>query len=265
MPLPYACSHVSTSFGNSIPSVILKQEKGSIVSLKEYARKRSFAQTPEPKPDAPAPAAGNFFCVQRHHATRLHYDFRLEIGGALVSWAIPKGPTLSPAEKRLAMHVEDHTLAYGNFEGTIPAGTYGAGSVMLWDRGTYELLGDVPAKAQIERGDLKFRLHGQKLQGEFAIVLMKGRGKGNEWLLLKKKDAFADAEWDAEEHSRSVLTGRSQEEIARDMPAAEAAVRHQRTFPKGAVRAPLPSSVTPMKGVLAKSPPRGDGWLYEIK
>src|SRR5439155_6587365 len=197
-------------------------------------------QTPEPKPDQPEAAApaGNFFCVQRHHATRLHYDFRLEIDGALVSWAVPKGPTLSPAEKRLAMHVEDHPLDYGNFEGNIPAGNYGAGSVMLWDRGSYELVGDLPAKAQIERGDLKFRLHGQKLKGEFAIVLMKGRGKGNEWLLLKKKDAFADAEWDAEEHSRSVLTGRTQEEIARDMagqairPASEA----KGAFPQGACR-----------------------------
>ena len=128
------------------------------MSLKEYARKRSFAKTPEPKPDPPKAApAGNFFCVQRHHATRLHYDFRLEVGGALVSWAIPKGPTLKPSEKRLAMHVEDHPLDYGNFEGNIPAGNYGAGSVMLWDRGTYELLGDLPAKAQLERGDFKFR------------------------------------------------------------------------------------------------------------
>jgi bifunctional non-homologous end joining protein LigD len=236
------------------------------VSLKEYARKRTFAQTPEPKPEPPkADTGGNFFCVQRHHATRLHYDFRLEIGGALASWAVPKGPTLKPSEKRLAMHVEDHPLDYGNFEGTIPAGNYGAGSVMLWDRGAYELLGDLPAKAQIDRGDLKFRLHGHKLKGEFAIVLMKGRGKGNEWLLLKKKDEFADPEWDAEAHSRSVLTGRTQEEIARNMPAVETASGAKRTFPKGAVRAPMPASITPMKGVLATSLPRGDGWLYEIK
>jgi bifunctional non-homologous end joining protein LigD len=236
------------------------------VSLKEYARKRSFSQTPEPKPEkSPAPA-GNFFCVQRHHATRLHYDFRLEVDGALVSWAVPKGPTLSPAEKRLAMHVEDHPLDYGNFEGNIPAGNYGAGSVMLWDRGVYELLGELPAKAQLDRGDFKFRLHGQKLKGEFAIVRMKNRGKGNEWLLLKKKDSFADPEWDAEQHSRSVLTGRTQEEIARDMPAAPpSAQRSKRSFPAGTVRAGMPSSVTPMKGLLADSLPRGDGWLYEVK
>jgi bifunctional non-homologous end joining protein LigD len=235
------------------------------MSLKEYARKRSFSKTPEPEPSAPAAPAGNFFCVQRHHATRLHYDFRLEINGALASWAVPKGPTLNPAEKRLAMHVEDHPLDYGNFEGNIPAGNYGAGSVMLWDRGTYELLGDLPAKGQMERGDFKFRLRGQKLKGEFAIVLMKNRGKGNEWLLLKKKDEFADPAWDIDDHSRSVLTGRMQEEIARDMPAATAAHESKRSMPKGAVRAPMPDNIAPMKGTLANSPPRGAAWLYEIK
>jgi bifunctional non-homologous end joining protein LigD len=235
------------------------------MSLKEYAQKRSFGKTPEPKPGKPAAPAGNFFCVQRHHATRLHYDFRLEIDGALASWAVPKGPTLNPAEKRLAMHVEDHPLDYGNFEGNIPAGNYGAGSVMLWDRGTYELLGAPPAKAQMERGDFKFRLHGQKLKGEFAIVLMKNRGKGNEWLLLKKKDDFADPAWNVDDHSRSVLTGRTQEEIARDMPAAAAAHESNRTMPKEAVRAPMPDSIAPMKGTLADAPPRGPGWLYEIK
>ena len=135
---------------------------------------------------------------------------------------------------------------------------------MLWDRGTYELLGDLPAKQQIERGDFKFRIHGQKLQGEFAIVLMKNRGKGNEWLLLKKKDDFADPEWDAEQHSRSVLTGRTQEEIARDMPAVQAAHHAKRRYPAGAVKSAPPSSVTPMKGVLGALP-RGPGWLYEVK
>jgi bifunctional non-homologous end joining protein LigD len=245
--------------------------KGFPVSLKEYSRKRSFEQTPEPKPSkqtAKKPA-GDFFCVQRHHATRLHYDFRLEIDGALASWAVPKGPTLSPSEKRLAMHVEDHPLDYGNFEGTIPAGNYGAGSVMLWDRGTYELLGDLPAKAQLARGDCKFRLHGEKLKGEFAIVLMKNRGKGNEWLLLKKKDEFADPAWDAEAHSRSVLTGRTQEEIAKGMDHAAGTLQSSRavkhSMPKGAVRAALPATIAPMMGTLADSPPRGPGWVYEIK
>jgi len=190
------------------------------MSLSEYARKRSFQSTPEPKPAGPsAPVAGNSFCVQRHDATRLHYDFRLEVDGTLKSWAIPKGPTLDPAPKRLAAMVEDHPLEYGSFEGNIPKGNYGAGSVMLWDRGTYEVLGDKTPQEQLARGDFKFKLHGEKLKGEFAIVLMKGRGKGNEWLLLKKKDAEARTGWDVEQYAYSVATGRTQQEIAKDMPA----------------------------------------------
>jgi len=190
------------------------------VSLREYARKRDFERTPEPGPvEAGPPEGAPHFYLQRHDATRLHYDFRLEIDGTLKSWAIPKGPTLDPAPKRLAAMVEDHPLEYGDFEGNIPKGQYGGGSVMLWDRGTFELLGDAPALKQIERGDLKFRLYGEKLKGEFAIVLMKGRGKGNEWLLLKKRDAFAKPGWDVEEYAFSVKTGRAQEEIAKDLPA----------------------------------------------
>jgi bifunctional non-homologous end joining protein LigD len=133
------------------------------MALNEYVRKRSFKETPEPSPGANVSASGNSFCVQRHDASRLHYDFRLEIDGALKSWAVPKGPTLDPTPKRLAAMVEDHPLEYGSFEGNIPAGNYGAGSVMLWDRGTYELLGDKPALEQLARGDFKFRLHGEKL------------------------------------------------------------------------------------------------------
>jgi bifunctional non-homologous end joining protein LigD len=190
------------------------------VSLKEYARKRDFKQTPEPGPaEAEPPEGASHFYVQRHDASRLHYDFRMEIDGTLKSWAIPKGPTLDPAPKRLAAMVEDHPLEYGDFEGNIPKGQYGGGSVMLWDRGTFELLGDATALEQIARGDLKFRLYGEKLKGEFAIVLMKGRGKGNEWLLLKKRDAFATPGWDVEEYAFSVKTGRTQEEIAKDLPS----------------------------------------------
>src|SRR5881275_654804 len=154
------------------------------MSLTDYSRKRRFSKTPEPPP-AQAREQANRFCVQRHSATRLHYDLRLEVGGVLKSWAVPKGPTLDPKEKRLAVHVEDHPIEYGGFEGTIPAGNYGAGSVTLWDRGTYELLGEASAQAQLESGDFKFKLHGEKLMGEFALVRMKNRGKGNEWLLLK--------------------------------------------------------------------------------
>ena len=120
---------------------------------------------------------------------------------------MPKGPTLDPTKRSLAMMVEDHPISYGDFEGNIPKGEYGGGSVMLWDRGTYELLGDIPALDQIKRGDLKFRLHGEKINGDYAIVLMKGRGKGNEWLLIKKRDQYADVNWDVEAHARSVKTG----------------------------------------------------------
>src|SRR5882724_11932077 len=191
------------------------------MALNEYVKKRSFESTPEPKPKSHDTApGGNSFCVQRHDATRLHYDFRLEMDGVLKSWAVPQGPTLDPTPKRLAAMVEDHPLDYGSFEGNIPAGNYGAGSVMLWDRGTFDLLGDgVAGEEQIARGDLKFRLHGEKLKGDFALVKMKGRGKGNEWLIIKKRDEFAVEGWDVEAHAYSVLSGRTQEEIARNLPA----------------------------------------------
>ena len=261
------------------------------MSLTEYIRKRSFEKTPEPKPsgkEAPRKSAEPHFYVQRHDATRLHYDFRLEMDGTLRSWAVPKGPTLDPTPKRLAAMVEDHPLEYGNFEGNIPKGNYGAGSVMLWDRGTYELLGDATPQEQLARGDVKFRLHGEKLKGEFALVRMKGRGKGNEWLLLKKKDAEARPGWDVEQNAFSVLTGRTQEEIAKDMPARtqpkaegkkkvgakkSASSKNQinsartidpATLP-GAVRAPMPASIVPMKALLSDKPPQGDDWLFEVK
>ncbi len=191
--------------------------------LEEYARKRNFSNTPEPPPSgkqgSKGPAKGPYFCVQRHLARRLHYDLRLEVGGTLKSWAVPKGPTLDADSKRLAAHVEDHPIEYGDFEGNIPEGNYGAGSVMLWDRGTYELLGEAPAAEQLERGDFKFRLHGEKLKGTYALVHMKGRGKGNDWLLIKKRDEFAVPGWDPEDYAWSVLSGRTQEEIAQGMPA----------------------------------------------
>jgi bifunctional non-homologous end joining protein LigD len=193
------------------------------MSLKQYAEKRSFNQTPEPAPHnvkKPAAQSAPMFCVQRHHASHLHYDFRLEVDGTLKSWAVPKGPTLDPGQKRLAMMVEDHPIEYGGFEGVIPAGNYGAGSVMLWDRGTFQILGAATAEEQLARGDFKFHLEGEKLAGDFALVHIKGRtrsSKGNEWLLIKKRDPFASPGWNPEDHGRSVLTGRSQEEIAKEL------------------------------------------------
>src|SRR5947209_6821688 len=145
-----------------------------MAALEEYRRKRRFDRTSEP-PGEKTSQPGSLFVVQKHAARRLHYDFRLEIDRTLKSWAVPKGPTLDPAPKRLAAMVEDHPLDYGTFEGNIPKGEYGGGSVMLWDTGTFELIGDTPPLDQIARGDLKFRLHGQKLNGEFALVHMKGR------------------------------------------------------------------------------------------
>lgn len=192
------------------------------MALEEYRRKRDFEKTPEPAPKPvvkkKAKDLPRFF-IQRHDATRLHYDFRLEIGGVLVSWAVPKGPSLEPLSKHLAMKVEDHPFDYGTFEGNIPKGEYGGGSVMLWDQGTWELLGEGTAEEQIKRGDLKFRLHGEKVKGEYAMVLMRGRGKGNEWLLIKKKDEEARPGWDVEEHAYSISSGRTQQEIAENMPA----------------------------------------------
>ena len=277
------------------------------MSLDEYAAKRRFEKTPEPPPSArkSTPTAKPYFCVQRHDATRLHYDFRLEIDGVLKSWAVPKGPSLDPAVKVFAAHVEDHPMEYGDFEGNIPAGNYGGGSVMLWDRGTFDLLGDTDAAAQLARGDLKFRLHGEKLNGDFAIVHMKSRtkGKGNEWLLIKKRDQFAAAGWDVEALAYSVLSGRTQEEIARNLPArqtkrrtAGAADRVWATSPPakrarasskrpesakpapakkktkrdlstipGAQLAAMPASIEPMQAMLADRVPRGEDWLFEVK
>jgi bifunctional non-homologous end joining protein LigD len=192
------------------------------MGLEEYRSKRRFSKTPEPPPGEAAGTGSNYFCVQRHDATRLHYDFRLEIGGVLKSWAVPKGPTLDPAARHFAAHVEDHPVEYGGFEGNIPAGNYGAGSVMLWDRGSFDLLSDGGGAEQLARGDLKFRLHGEKLNGDFALVRMKVKGKGNEWLIIKKRDQFATPGWDVENYAFSVLSGRTQEEIARNLPAREA-------------------------------------------
>jgi bifunctional non-homologous end joining protein LigD len=226
------------------------------LSIQKYREKRSFDKTPEPEPPLHVlrRRGGNSFCVQRHHASHLHYDFRVEIDGALKSWAVPKGPTLDPSEKRLAMMVEDHPLEYGGFEGVIPKGNYGAGSVMLWDRGTYELLGEAPADEQLARGDFKFRLTGEKLNGEFAIVRMK-RGKGNEWLLLKKKDSFAHPGWNPEDFASSVLSGLTQEEIAQGL--------------KTALRTSAPADLPNISPMLAQigqgAPPSGPDWLHEIK
>src|SRR5271156_2603085 len=144
------------------------------MALEEYRRKRDFRKTPEPPPGRiKTREEGLSYLIQKHDATRLHYDFRLELDGVLLSWAVTKGPSLNPSDKRLAVRTEDHPLSYGTFEGTIPKGQYGGGTVMLWDRGTWEPRGDV--EAGLKKGDLKFTLHGEKLKGNWALIRMNGR------------------------------------------------------------------------------------------
>ncbi len=205
------------------------------MALEEYKRKRRFEETPEPPPKVET-KAGHRFVVQKHDATRLHYDFRLEMEGVLKSWAVPKGPSLDPADKRLAMQVEDHPVSYFDFEGNIPENNYGAGTVMVWDVGTWQPLSPVAvngkyvpgteaeAAAMIAKGDLKFRLNGKRLKGDFALVKMRGRrpgSKGNEWLMIKKHDEHVVEGYDIEEFDSSVLSGRSLPQIAGDAGSAQ--------------------------------------------
>jgi bifunctional non-homologous end joining protein LigD len=188
--------------------------------LAPYRAKRDFTVTSEPSGSEPPPPAGNRFVVQRHRARRLHYDFRLEIEGVLVSWAVPKGPTLDPEVKRMAVHVEDHPLGYFDFEGVIPEGEYGGGDVIVWDWGTWALAKGDDALAAIDDGDLHVDLHGEKLRGRFVLV-RRGRDRSGkeQWLLLHKHDEAAVAGWDPEEHPRSVKSGRTNDEV-KAAPAA---------------------------------------------
>src|SRR6185436_3019529 len=182
------------------------------MALEDYKKKRDFSKTPEPPGEARA-AGGFSYCIQKHAASRLHYDFRLELDGVLLSWAVPKGPSFDPRDKRLAMRVEDHPVEYGSFEGVIPDGEYGAGTVVLWDSGTWEPVVD-PGLA-LKKGELKFYLHGEKLAGKWALVRMKDDPKA--WLLVKDKDDHARtmAELDiVSARPESVLTGRGLAEVA---------------------------------------------------
>jgi bifunctional non-homologous end joining protein LigD len=204
------------------------------MALDEYKRKRRFEATPEPPPKLEKKSQHRFV-IQKHRATRLHYDFRLEMEGVLKSWAVPKGPSLDPADKRLAMQVEDHPVSYFDFEGTIPEGNYGAGTVMVWDVGTWQPLkeevkgklvpaSDAEASAMLNKGDFKIRLTGKQIKGDFALVHIKSRrpgSKGTEWLLIKKKDDFVVPGYDAENYDESALSGKSMREIAGDQGAAE--------------------------------------------
>ena len=192
--------------------------------LTTYRRKRDFTRTPEPSgtPETPDTNGERRFVVQRHRARRLHYDFRLEVDGVLVSWAVPKGPTLDPNVRRAAFHVEDHPLEYFDFEGVIPAGQYGGGDVIVWDMGTWAPPPDKkgpaadPAKA-IAAGELHLDMLGEKLRGRFVLVRTRSGPSGkDDWLLLHKHDEFAVDGWDAEDHPRSVLSGRTNDEVKAD-------------------------------------------------
>ena len=187
--------------------------------LKQYQSKRDFKVTAEPKGSKPAPAHSAsplLYVIQKHQASHLHYDFRLEWAGVLVSWAVPKGPSLNPAVKRLATHVEDHPLEYGGFEGVIPEGEYGGGTVMLWDRGTWTPE-DPDVEAALRKGELKFTLNGKKLKGSWVLVRTKlGGSTKPQWLLIKHRDRFASTRDILLEKPRSVASNSLLAEIARD-------------------------------------------------
>jgi bifunctional non-homologous end joining protein LigD len=190
------------------------------MSLTEYQKKRHFKITPEPAGDANkavSRAAAGIYVIQKHRASHLHYDFRLELNGTLLSWAVPKGPSLDPSVKRLAMQVEDHPIEYAKFEGVIPQGQYGGGTVMVWDKGTWSP--EVPdVAAALEKGDLKFTLNGDKLKGSWVLVRTRGFGGSSKpsWLLIKHRDHFASTKDITEEMPRSAISKRLLVDIARD-------------------------------------------------
>lgn len=255
------------------------------MALEKYRKKRDFEKTPEP-PGSPRPDGGRLYVIQKHAARRLHYDFRLELDGVLVSWAVPKGPSLDPQERHLAVHVEDHPVEYGSFEGTIPKGEYGAGTVELWDRGTWEPEGD--PRAGLAKGDLKFTLQGEKLKGAWVLAKMKARSEEegkDEWLLIKRRDEHAvegGGQAILSEQAQSVASGRTLEEITRDAgssvwhsdrpadqqtevrPAEE--IRLDASLLAGAKQAAeMPRFLKPEFATLVDKAPEGGQWLHEIK
>ena len=258
-------------------------------SLGTYRQKRNFAATSEPQGNEPG-SGGDSFVIQKHDARRLHYDFRLEMDGVLKSWAVTKGPSLVPGEKRLAVHVEDHPAEYGDFEGTIPKGEYGGGSVIVWDRGRWRPVGD--AHQGYAKGHLEFTLEGEKLKGRWHLIRMRGkpREKRENWLLVKGDDDYARTPADPDilaEAPQSVKTGRDVEELAGEAPGwssrtgkiekTKPAMRKKaakKTDPadppdvgdlSAAKSETLPDFVAPALASLAKSPPAGAEWLHEIK
>jgi bifunctional non-homologous end joining protein LigD len=235
--------------------------------VERYRRKRDFASTPEPSGEGDAGTTGpdataRRFVVQKHAARRTHFDLRLEIGGRLVSWAVPKGPSADPATKRLAVHVEDHPLEYGGFEGTIPEGEYGAGPVIVWDRGRYQPTGETEDSDEaLERGlrdgKLEFVLYGERLRGRWSLVRMKAEAGEDNWLLLKKKDLYAEPgrpEALVERYRDSVVSGRTLDELSSEVASAR---RDEAPAP--------PVDVRPMLAAAADRAPSGEAWCFELK
>ncbi|MEO8250903.1 MAG: DNA ligase D [Chloroflexota bacterium] len=242
--------------------------------LETYRSKRDFTRTPEPEP-GPVEEGSGRFVVQRHRASRLHYDLRLEIGGVLISWAVPRGPTLDPGERRMAMRTEDHPIEYLDFEGTIPKGEYGAGDMIVWDWGTFTPEENDDPAAALRAGELKFRLDGQRLRGRYTIVQTGGKrdafGRMSEpaqWLLIHKRDDEAVDGWDPEEQATSVKTGRTNDEVAAgDEPRFVTAPPSLEPEPdlSAARPAALPDFIPPMLAILTEGAFDDPDWLFEIK
>jgi bifunctional non-homologous end joining protein LigD len=249
------------------------------MALKEYAAKRKFERTPEPMPGHGGEGNGLQFVVHKHAARALHYDLRLELDGALKSWAVPKGPSLDPSLKRMAVMVEDHPLEYKDFEGLIPEGNYGAGSVIIWDRGTYHYPRATDEEENrrhiqegLRKGNLKFVLEGEKLHGEFALVRM-GRD-GRSWLLMKKKDRYAGHDGVLKEN-RSVVSHKTLEEMLTDRSAKtfnrikKDQIRLHEALEMEELRdapvRPMPHGITPMFASVAREPFDHPDWIYEVK
>jgi bifunctional non-homologous end joining protein LigD len=241
------------------------------MSLKTYHQKRNFKVTPEPKGKAAAGhKKGLQYVIQKHDASRLHYDFRLELEGTLKSWAVPKGPSLDPGKKSLAVHVEDHPIDYGDFEGVIPKGQYGGGTVLLWDRGTWEPVGD-PVE-EYRAGKLHFILHGEKLKGEWSLVRMggsaggDGKNGGKNWLLIKSRDKYASTTRDILEDSpRSVKSKRTLQRIEEDREDVWSDEAKETAKLEKAKKSAMPTTLSPQLAMLAEHPPMGDQWIHEVK
>src|SRR4051812_16736770 len=240
-------------------------------ALKTYRAKRRFDATPEPAEGGVANEDERAFVIQKHWATRLHYDFRLELEGTMKSWAVPKGPSYDPHDKRMAMPTEDHPIAYNRFEGQIPAGNYGAGKVIIWDKGTWIPLED-PHKG-FRDGKLKFEMRGHKMRGKWTLVRMKGRGDGKRedpWLLIKERDEFVRpaAEYSVVDERPDSVQALEDRPGAVKSPSSSGASPALATSgpPAGSIKADLPATLQPQLATLASEPPADTGgWLYEIK